>query len=342
MSDFLSVNPEHSGVTDEQMEQFFNSHPDLRPLPPVGQTIEGGSEESTPEPPSTPPEAPEPGPGPQPAPSEGEPETTPEPATPEPSPESPDGFVELGGQRYPQSQVEAATQFQQHLSSDPQLQRLITDYLTGIPPQTGQIPQSRTTPSEPAISVQPPADIDFDDPSLRSLYGLIQQQNEQINALSQGLTQTYEQSVVSQRQQINSQWSAAAETFAKDHELKDEEVEYLGQVAARLQVLPSLMQGVDPITGSPAPPDPVRAFSRALEIAMFQIPEYRDREFRRSVQSQQQEAQKRKLLGAVGGSSGSVARTNPPPKPGSPEAKRAMLAEVGAMLNGEWTDPNAN
>jgi hypothetical protein len=86
----------------------------------------------------------------------------------------------------------------------------------------------------------------------------------------------------------------------------------------------------------------MKAMERSLEIAMMMVPEYRDREFKRSVTTQQEQAKKRKLLGAVGGSSGSVARTTPPPQPGTPEAKRAMLQEVGSMLNGEWSDPTAN
>jgi hypothetical protein len=134
----------------------------------------------------------------------------------------------------------------------------------------------------------------------------------------------------------------AADSFAKAHTIDRQEVDKLSQIAARLGVLPQLMSGIDPITGAPTTPDPLKAFDRALEIAMLSVPEYRDREFRRSVQSQQDEAKKRKLLGAVGGTSGSVARVTTPPKAGSPEARKAMLAEVGSMLQGDWSDPTAN
>lgn len=329
MSDLAST-PEHGGVTDEQMEAFFASHPNLAPLPSI---------------------APEPEPeGQVVAPQEGEPEATPEPAAPEPPPESQpeppaqpepeepsDDFLDLEGTRYPRSQVAAAAQFQQHLVSDPQLQRLITDYLTG----STLIQQEQQQQLQPQPQA-PPEDLDMEDPQMRAIFTLIQQQNDQINQLSQGLRVTHEQSVSAQRQQVDAQWKTASTAFAKDHNLEDDEVDRLGQVAARLGVLPQLMQGIDPITGAPSSPDPIRAFQRSLEIAMFQIPEYRDREFKRSVQSMQQESQKRKLLGAVGGTSGSVARTTTPPKPGSNEARKAMLAEVGAMLTGEWSDPTAN
>ena len=144
------------------------------------------------------------------------------------------------------------------------------------------------------------------------------------------------------RVQSQGQYEVAASSFAKDNNLQREEVDYLSQVAARLGVLPQLMQGIDPVTGSPVRVDEIGAMQRALEIAMYQVPEYRDRAFRTSVENMRQENEKRKKLGAVGGSSGSVARTTAPPKPGSPEAKREMLQEVGAMLSGDWSDPTAN
>lgn len=320
MSD-LSNDPQHGGVTDEDLEAFFESHPDLRPIT-----------QTAPEP------QPEPEPSEPPAevPPEGEPETASDTATLEPSPE-PEDFLEVDGARYPRSQIAAAAQFQQQLVSDPQLQRLITDYLTGASIQQQQ--QQQAPPPQPQ---GPPEAIDMDDPQMRAIYALIQQQNEQIGQLAQGLRTTHEQTVSAQRQQTDAQWNVASAAFAQDHSLEMEDVDRLGQVAARLGVLPQLMQGIDPITGAPSSPDPIRAFQRALEIAMYQVPEYRNREFRRSVTNMQQESQKRKLLGAVGGSSGSVARTTTPPKPGSPEARKAMLAEVGAMLNGEWSDPTAN
>lgn len=326
MSD-LASSPEHGGVTDEAMEQFLAAHPDLLPLPSLAQVTAEPETEPEPEQPQAPPVE---------VPQEGEPEAAPEPATPEPPSEPSEDFIDFDGTKYPKSQVKAAADFQQQLVADPQLQRLITDYLTGA--TLIQQEQQQQPPQPP----RPPEDIDMDDPQMRAIYTLIQQQNEQINQLSQGLRVTHDQSVASQRQQIDAQWRTASTAFAKDHNLEDSEVDHLGRVAARLNVIPSLMQGIDPVTGAPSSPDPIRAFNRALEIAMFQIPEYREREFRRSVETMQKESQKRKLLGAVGGSSGSVARTTTPPKPGSKEARTAMLAEVGEMIAGNWSDPTAN
>jgi hypothetical protein len=145
-----------------------------------------------------------------------------------------------------------------------------------------------------------------------------------------------------ERQELNGIWNRVSESFGKDHSLETHDVENLARIAARLGVAPQLMSGVDPVTGSPSSPDPMKAMERSLEIAMMMVPEYRDREFQRSVITQQNEAKKRKLLGAVGGTSGSVARTTAPPQPGTPAARRAMLQEVGQMIQGEWSDPTAN
>lgn len=361
--DYLTSDPEHAGVTDEQLEQFFADNPTLRPLAPVnghgpmsgpnqfasGESsgvppvagVEGDAPDSTPQPEQEPDTGGDEEPTPY-TPAEGEPESPDvEPAEAPETPPSPDDFYEFDGQRFPRSQVEAAAKFQNQLANDPQLQQLITTYLAG-----GESVPQPTPPAMPAGEGSAPAGLppglDLEDPTIAAIVGLIQQQNDSLRELRSVINATNAVQAQSQRAEINANWERASQIFAKDHGLEKEDVESLGAVAARLNVLPQLMSGIDPVTGAPSPPDQVRAFNRSLEIAMMMVPEYRDREFRRSVQTQQQEAKKRKLLGAVGGSSGSVARSTPPPRPGSPEAKRAMLAEVGAMLNGEWNDPSTN
>jgi hypothetical protein len=354
MSD-LWENPFHGGVTDVEMEQFFAEHPDLQVIQPVGstRTMEfergaaepplGGEEGEPTEEPSEPSteEPAEPDAEPT-APPEGEP-TGPEgePAGPEgPAEPSTDDFFDIGGQRYTRTQIEAATQFQQHLVSDVELQNLIRNYLAGSAIQ--QVTSTASPAGDGSAPAGPPQELDLDDPQIAALYGIVQQQNEALGQLRMSQQQMLQSQQSAQRSEINSIWQRTSTSFAKDHDLEIHDVENLGRIAARLGVAPQLMSGVDPITGSPVAPDPMKAMERSLEIAMMMVPEYRDREFKRSVTTQQEQAKKRKLLGAVGGSSGSVARTTPPPQPGTPEAKRAMLQEVGSMLNGEWSDPTAN
>jgi len=342
MSD-LSSDPTHGGVTDDMMEEFFAGHPDLRMLHPVNPTFDSGVTSAdgveVEGEPSTPPAEPQPEPEPQ-TPPEGEPQGPEgEPAEPEGPAEPTEDFYDLDGARIPRSQVDAAARFQQHLENDYELQNLIRNYLAGTAAQ----PAPAASPvDDGSSSAGPPQELDLDDPQIAALYQLVNQQQDQLAQFRTALQQTAQIQQNQQRNEVNGLWIRASESFGKDHGLDANEVDNLGRVAARLGVIPQLMSGVDPINGTPVQPDPLKAFDRALEIAMMMVPEYRDREFRRSVEEQQEQAKKKKLLGAVGGSSGSVARTTPPPRPGSPESKRAMLAEVGAMINGEWSDPTAN
>jgi hypothetical protein len=296
----------------------------------------------TSDPPTAPEVEPEAEPSTEPAaPEEGEPaEPEAEPAEPTEPPASPeDDFLEFDGERYARSQVEAAARFQRQLADDTGLQQLIQLYLAG-----GAVEGAPTASpvGEGSAPAGPPEEIDLEDPSIAALYKLVKDQSDTINELRYGLNTTNAVQIQRQRQEIQSLYESASTSFAKTHNLEQEDIDSLSRIAARLGVLPQLMSGIDPITGAPASPDPLKAFDRALEIAMMSVPEYRDREFRRSVTVQQDEVKKRKLLGAVGGTSGSVARVTTPPKAGSPEARKEMLAEVGKMLNGEWSDPTAN
>ena len=334
---------EHGGVTDEALEEFFNEHPDLKPLASVG---EGESEtgddgdNGTPTPPAPAPEVPptEPPDG---APSE--PESDEGTGT---LPPSGSDFYEVDGESIPRSQLEAAARFQRHLAQDANLQQVIRAYLTGdgtaVASGGSSVPPGAPPATAPAPAPVIPEGLDLEDPSIRALYGVLQQQQQQLEMFQRGLNVTASQQTRSFQQQAQSQWATASESFAKDHDLGPDDIKLLGEVAARLNVLPSLMQPFDPVSGMPTNPDAIHAFKEALEIAYYKIPEYRDRAFRKSVETMQSQAKKQKLLGAVGGSSGSVSRTQTPPSPGTRESKQEMVREVASMLSGDWTDPVSN
>jgi hypothetical protein len=347
----LATDPEHGGVTDNDLESFFAANPDLRPLAPhPGRTLsndlpsvdsgvpDGDEGEETPaESDPSSPSLPEPGAEPE----EGEsvdPDATSGLAQDLPDSSSPD-FLDIDGQHIPRSQVEAAARFQQQLVNDPQLRNLIQNYLAGTTVTEGL---AASPTGEGSAPVGPPEELDLDDPQVRVLYTLLQQQSEQMSQLQRGVDASLNAHLQTQRQSIDSAWATASQSFAKDHDLSLEEVNMIGQVAARMNVAQGFAQTTDPITGMPREADPVWAMTRALDTAMMQIPEYRDREFRRSVEQQQKDARKKKNLGAVGGNSGSVSRVVAPPKPGTAEARAAMNAEVAQMLSGEWSDPASN
>jgi hypothetical protein len=249
--------------------------------------------------------------------------------------------LEIDGTPIPRSQLEAAARFNRHLSNDAGLQQVIRNYLTG---EGAVAPEGRSVPSgAPPAPVAPvmPEGLDLEDPSIRALYSVIQQQNERFDQLSRGLQVTSTQQAHSQQQQYQAQYNEAAESFAKDHDLSPDEVQQLGNIGARMNNIGAFMQEFDPITGVPRKPNMIQAYKQALEQVYYMVPEYRDREFRKSVETMQERSKKQKLLGAVGGSSGSVSRTQTPAPPGSRESKNDMIREVASMMSGEWSEPSA-
>lgn len=383
----LDNEPDHSGVTDEDLEGFFNEHPGIRPLNPLngadpnlpiqfqsgsGRHVPpaGGVEDSANPPspsstvsdgngdeggeggetPPTPPGDGEPAPPPPPSPTD-----VPDPNAPLPPPPPPAvEYVEFDGQQIPASQLRALLDWQQNFAGDPELQALVTGHLVGrAAPVEGGAPTTPAagvgTPAAPAAGqpsafqpLTPPEDVDLEDPAIAALWGIIQQQHGQIAQLSTGVQQTMDAHVANARANSQSVYKRAAESFRNAHELDDNDINILSQVASRLQILPALMQGIDPLTGVAVRPDPLAAVERALEIAYFTVPEYRSREFQRSVKQQQGDAQRKKNLAAVGGTAGSAARTTTPARPGTPESRQEMVKEVAAMMNGEWTGDNNN
>lgn len=392
MPDPLLDDAEHGGVSSEDLEAFFNSHPGLRPLNPLngadpnlpvqfqsgsGRMVPpaGGVEANDPTatPAATPPASTTPvddnggegdgatPPAPSPEPSAPTPDTplpdpdapdpnappTP-PATPSAPPIPPADYVEFEGQQIPASQLRALLDWQQNFANDPDLQAIVTGHLVGrSAPVEGGAPTTPVagvgTPATPAAGqLVPPDDLDLDDPAIAAIWNIVKTQHDQIQQLSSGVQSTYEAHMATTRQNSQAVYRQAAEHFRDSHELDDNDINILGQVAGRLGVLPSLMQGIDPLTGVAVRPDPLAAVERALEIAYFTVPEYRGREFQRSVKQQQADATRKKNLAAVAGSAGSTARTQTPPRPGTPEARQAMVAEVGQMMTGEWTGDSNN
>jgi hypothetical protein len=125
------------------------------------------------------------------------------------------------------------------------------------------------------------------------------------------------------------------ESFAQQHSLSPDEVSRIRLAAGRMNVLDSLMSGIDPITGAPSKPDILTAVERSLEIAMYADPSFRSKVFQQEVKANRATMQKRKKLAGIGGNSGSAPRSTPPPE----NPHQAMLAEVASMFSGSWNEP---
>jgi hypothetical protein len=221
MSDISGGNStDHGGVTDEDIENFFRDNPGIRPIQPLNgadpnQPVAFHSGDGRPVPPSeggdveipedtgivlplsseaspTPTATTDTGDGTVAPASEPVPgaagDTTDAAATTTPTP---DGFIMVGDQAIPSSQVEAWLAFQQEINADPILQRMIVDRLTGrvteAPVAGAPAVQQGGSPTPSAPAGQTAIDaiaanLDLDDPSVAALYSLVQQQGQQIAA----------------------------------------------------------------------------------------------------------------------------------------------------------------
>lgn len=267
------------------------------------------------------------------------------------APPAPPSVIDLGdGVVVPRDRILAYEQFNERLAQDPQLAQLIQEYVTtgrvpgrgdgggqGVPgPQSGQ-----PAASAPAASPfdNPPADF-VDDPAFMAVWeanrAAYNAQQATINQLAQSQQLAMQQQAQEQQQRNIAIVNQASEAFKASRNLTDDDVMKLRATAARLNVLDSLLSGIDPLTGAPSSPDPISAVQRSLEIAYYSLPEYRARDLTNSQQQQTQERRRKAKVGSLSGSSGSVPRSTPAPT--TPEGNRAaMLSEVGAMMNGSWT-----
>lgn len=253
-------------------------------------------------------------------------------------------------------QLRAYAQLDTIFRNDPNLQHILSAYLRGeditpfikretpggdgesSPPVTATGPNTPVSPGPLSTPTTAPT-IDpqwLDDPVYRSLYDQQQRTLQHLEEL-QRATQT-QQSIIHRQQESNTAAivTRATRSFQQQHELSDEEINGLRNVAAKLNVVNSFMTGIDPVTGAPVQPDPLMAVERALEIAMYADPKLRLKELQRLSAQDNADSQRKKKLGAIAGSSGSVPRSNPAPTT-KEERRESMVREVADMLQGSWT-----
>lgn len=373
--DPLASDPEHSGITQEQVDAFFNANPSIRPLPPllpnqqnVGPQFRSGTSAQPPVGGIEGPNGIQPGTETQPPPQPTAPPQSfqaPAPSQiPAPSPQAPTGPSD--SQQQPQFDPQELAQLRairEQLQSDAELRAKIADHFVGraapqvVGPRTAtaseppaqpiaqpQAFQPAPTPQQPFQTSQPPSqldELDLEDPTIRFLWETIQQQNQTLAATQQQIQQTQQITASQVSQQVNDQYQVAAKGFADKYQLEDNDITHLSEVAARLGVMPQLLSGVDPLTGLPVRPDVIAAVDRALEIAYFTDAKYRQREWDRQGQQRKADAQRQQRLAAVSGSPASAPRSTPAPT--TQEGRRdAMLGEVAQMLRGDWSEPVAN
>lgn len=225
--------------------------------------------------------------------------------------------------------------FGQFLRENPEIAGRVAAVLEGGDEASG----THTAPTRAPVPTgftppEPPEGIDLDDPAIAALW------NQHVDTLA---AQTRMEEMLRQhddwinrssRETLQSLTQEARQSYQTEHNLSDAEMAKVYEVAGSLQVLPSLMQPTDPITGVPRAVDPMAAIKQSFEIARWQIPELREREVQLLVEQRKPEEQRKKKLSSLGGSGGTAPKTKPEPKTEA-DRRAAMIEQVAAYQRGE-------
>lgn len=223
--------------------------------------------------------------------------------------------------------------FGQFLRENPEIAARVEAALRG-----GEASDTTTAPTPEPVGEftppEPPEGVDLDDPAIAALW---QQHVDTLawQARTEALIRAHDNYISQSAQEtMQSLANQARTSYQQENNLSDSEMAKVYELAGALQVLPALMQPVDPVTGLPRPVDPLAAMKQSFDIARWQIPELREREVQTLAESRSTESKRKKKLSSLGGSGGTAPKTKPEP---TTEAGRraAMIEQVAAYQRGE-------
>ena len=239
-------------------------------------------------------------------------------------------FIQLGEVKVPQAEAERVAKFWDWMNNNPDEAMQFVGYMTGeyelVPAgqrQQQQYQQPAPAPQAPAE----PAEDPYEDWDL--LPDSVQERLKKVDALEGYLAQQQQQQYQAAQQSNMKNVEAAQAQFGTTYDLSAEEVHRLATEAARLNIVPALVQESG---------DPVKAVERALEIVYLQSENGREREFNRRTAQAESDKERQRKMASVGGTAGSVPRQEPDAIPGDAAGRRsAMVNEIAAAL-GKRTD----
>ena len=238
-------------------------------------------------------------------------------------------YIQLGDVRVPQEEAERVAKFWDWMNTNPDEAMKFVGYMTGeyqLIPHGQQAPAQQQAPvqlQQPAEPVEDP----YEDWDL--LPDSVQERLKKVDQLEGYLAQQQQTQQHALAQQNQKHVETAQAQFATAYDLSNEEVHRMATEAARLNIVPALLQE----TG-----DPIRAVERALEIVYLQSENGREREFNKRVAATESDAARKRKMASVGGSAGSVPRQDSDAVPGDAAGRRsAMVNEIAAAL-GKRTD----
>lgn len=246
-------------------------------------------------------------------------------------PETPvDEWVWDDGFRLTKEGARTYAELEAYLAANPEVTLALNEFLSGggkPPTEASPAPDNTKTP---AIESKE----EFTDPEVQALFERLQATQAELDEVKSGTTSAQDFITRQQEQTAESLANRAYASFKEQFKLEDSELETVKNVAGRLQVLPSLMSPVDPITGAVRQVDPLAAIEEALTIAYWQIPEFRTRAIQQEVDSRNKDRARKARVSSLSGSSGSIPKENPVSE--NPQTRHEqMVAEVAQLLGRE-------
>lgn len=209
--------------------------------------------------------------------------------------------------------------FEHRLRTDP-------DFMAAVAQAIQPGPGTSTTRPEPpppvSATMEPPAEVDFDDPALAWIAGQMRTLAEATQATNAQVAAATRWIETQQADVARSVVEQAVGAFATERGLTADEIAEVRTYAGTRVQLPAN-----------AATDPAGTIRTALETAYWAIPKFRERAVEAATGQAETDRKRQRKLGAVAGSSGSVPRNNPEPR-NADERKAALKAAVYEMWQG--------
>lgn len=250
----------------------------------------------------------------------------------EPAPSAEDQLQELidlgDGRKLSKADAARYAQFEQYLIDNPEFTMALQGLSKGdyqlVPVQQQQQETKEETPPE----------LDLDDPNIKWLHDQLESTRGTLTETQQKLLEHEAQLTTQSEATINSVLNRAKVSFQNERSLSDDEMNQVYELAGSLNVLPSLMAPNDPITGLPRKVDPLDAVEKALEMAYWTVPEFREKEVQRQLESNRADNERKRKMTSLGGSGGSTKKDVKAPTT-KQEINAAMAAEIAAAMTGQ-------
>lgn len=256
----------------------------------------------------------------------------PEPPSAGSAPTDDDSIEVEPGITLTRAQAKSYYEFDAILRGDQELLDNVDKLIRGKQAQTGGAGAAATPPPPSAPAPLPElTEDDLEDPTIRALYETAQADRARLAEHEARIRELTDVTITREHEEIQQLVSVTKESFANARNLTPEEMDRVEAVALRLNVVPALMQGVDPITGATEPRDRATALNRAFEIAYYYLPETRARDIDTAVAERAKTTRRKQKLAGVGGSSGSVPKGTGELKTAT-DRRNAMIAEVAGFM----------